>query len=142
MQPEGIESSPLVSIPHQGCSCPRGLKSPGLLPACRHQASFLRVGPDPEPPAEGPSGPSGEGEGTVGAPSLRSGFSLLLPALLPLPSAPGTPSWHTYVCVSVCMHTRTQRQMSPSLCPLCSLESPTDCQCQQGPGDHLVQYPQ
>nr|XP_023509352.1 protein ERGIC-53-like isoform X6 [Equus caballus] len=126
----------------EGCSCPRGLKSPGLLPACRHQASFLRVGPDPEPPAEGPSGPSGEGEGTVGAPSLKSGFSLLLPALLPLPSAPGTPSWHTYVCVSVCMHTRTQRQMSPSLCPPCSLESPTDCQCQQGPGDHLVRYPQ
>ncbi|XP_027812982.1 protein ERGIC-53-like isoform X1 [Ovis aries] len=49
------------------CSCSHGLKSPGLLPACGHQAPFLRAGPDPEPPAEGPAGPS---ESSSQGPSL------------------------------------------------------------------------
>ncbi|XP_059735318.1 protein ERGIC-53-like isoform X2 [Bos taurus] len=71
----------------EGCSCSHGLKSPGLLPACGHQASFLRAGPDPEPPAEGPAGPS---ESSSQGPSLTwqvpKGF--LVPAAWHLPVLP------------------------------------------------------
>lgn len=99
------ELFPLVSTLHQGCSCSHGLKSPGLLPACGHQASFLRAGPDPEPSAEGPAGSSGEGQGSGGA----VGLSPLLPALLQ-PQAPpafALPSWDScqaHLCLCLCVH--------------------------------------
>ncbi|XP_043290515.1 protein ERGIC-53-like isoform X3 [Cervus elaphus] len=74
----------------EGCSCSHGLKSPGLLPARGHQASFLRAGPDPEPPAEGPAGPS---ESSSQGPSLTwqvpKGF--LVPAAWHLPVLPPHP---------------------------------------------------
>lgn len=132
----GDEYSPLVSNSYQGCSCPHGLQSPGLLLACGYQASFLRADPDPEPSAERPSGPSGEGEGRrpPGAPSLRSGPSAL-PALSQpqAPSAftspPRTPGRHGCVCLSVCVrahaHLLSGTQSSSFLCPLCSGESAT-----------------
>lgn len=103
------ELFPLVFTLHQGCSCSHGLKSPGLLSACGHQASFLRAGPDPEPSAEGPAGSSGEGQGSGGrgaqppssSTSAAPGPSCLCPPLLGLLS--GTP-----VSVCVCMHTGMQ----------------------------------
>ncbi|XP_058593023.1 protein ERGIC-53-like isoform X1 [Neofelis nebulosa] len=71
----------------EGSSCPRGLKSPALLSACGHQASFLRAGPDPGPPAEGPSGPTESGSQEP-PPTWPTPRSLLVPAaqhLLVLP---------------------------------------------------------
>lgn len=104
------ELFPLVSTLHQGCSCSHGLKSPGLLSACGHQASFPRAGPDPEPSAEGPAGSSGEGQGRGGrgaqppssSTSAAPGPSCLCPPLLGLLS--GTP-----VSVSVCACTQACR---------------------------------
>lgn len=48
----------------------------------------------------------------------------------------------TPVSVSVRAPGHAGTRTASSLCLLCSLEIPTDCQYQQGPGDHLVQLPQ
>ena len=137
------ELFPLVST-LQGCSCSHGLKSPGLLSACGHQASFLRAGPDPEPSAEGPAWSSGEGQGRgnrgaqppSSSTSAAPGPSCLCPPLLGLLS--GTP-----VSVSVCACTQACRHADLifSLPSLLSGESHRP-QNQQSPGDHLAQLPQ
>ncbi|XP_074184390.1 protein ERGIC-53-like isoform X3 [Rhinolophus sinicus] len=71
----------------EGCGCSHGLKSPRLLLACGHQASFLRAGPDPEPPAEGPSGP-GESGSQGRPPPWPAPRGLLMSAAPPLPGLP------------------------------------------------------
>nr|XP_036866049.1 protein ERGIC-53-like isoform X9 [Manis javanica] len=74
----------------EGCSCPHGLQSPGLLLACGYQASFLRADPDPEPSAERPSGPSEIG--SQGAPPTRPvPRGLLMSAAWHLPVLPPHP---------------------------------------------------
>ncbi|XP_047592723.1 protein ERGIC-53-like isoform X4 [Lutra lutra] len=82
----------------EGCSCPRGLKSPALLSAGGHQASFLRAGPDPEPPAEGPSGPI-ESSSQDPLPTWPTPRDLLVPAaqnVLVLP--PHSDCWLLLLC--------------------------------------------
>lgn len=86
------------------------------------------------------------GPAVRGTAARTTGLSPLLLAL-PQPQAPpafalppGTPVRHTCVRrVCVCMHGHAGTGIAFSLCLLCSLESSTDCQYQQGPGDHLVQ---
>lgn len=119
------ELFPLVSTLHQGCSCSHGLKSPGLLSACGHQASFLRAGPDPEPSAEGPAGSSGEGQGRGGPWGSAPFFQHFCSPrrLLLLPSPPGTPVRHTCVCVCVCTQACRHTDLIFSLPSLLSGES-------------------
>ncbi|XP_032963022.1 protein ERGIC-53-like isoform X3 [Rhinolophus ferrumequinum] len=73
-----------------GYGCSHGLKSPRPLPACGHRAPFLRAGPDPEPPAEGPARP-GESGSQGHPPTWPAPRGLLMSAALHLPGLPFHP---------------------------------------------------
>lgn len=90
------------------------------------------------------------GPAVRGTAARTTGLSPLLLALpqpwaLPAFALPPWDSCQAHLCPScLCVHAHGHAGtwITSSLCLLCSLESSTDCQYQQGPGDHLVQLPQ